>query len=177
MKDIGPNPNLNKAAAILIGFLAVFPLYFGFDTLTFLPMDEWGLSAVLIAIGGLILGGAAVLWRRRPMNAASLRFRDGGFTLETRQVFRGEKRFDLDWAEITEIKKINGGLYVGRSFHVMFAGGEECAMFAPAWTEVDSLVILERWKASAEEAGFILDETSGFWQKLTKERWTVRPIP
>ncbi|MGR3513949.1 MAG: hypothetical protein ACU0GG_14420 [Paracoccaceae bacterium] len=177
MKDIGPNPHLNKLAAILVGFFAVFPLYFGFDTLTFLPRDEWGLSAVLIAIGGLILGSAAVLWRRRPMNAASIRFRDGGFVLETRQVFRGEKNYDLDWSDITEIIKISGGLYVGRSFQLVFAEGARRALFAPAWTDTDSLVILKRLKESAHQAGFKLEKLSGFWRSLTKERWKVQPLP
>ncbi len=59
MKDIEPNPRLNKILAGLICVIAVFPLYLGFHSMTFLPPEEWSWSAVPIAIGALILAAAA----------------------------------------------------------------------------------------------------------------------
>lgn len=174
MKDIEPNPKLNKVAAGLLVLLAGPPLYFGFNSLTFLPPDQWTWSVVPLAVGGVILACAAYLWGKPPMNAARITFRDGGFCLETRQVFRGEKAFDLDWSDITEITKTDGGLYGGRSMRVFYGADGQQALFSPSWTASDSIRIMERFKASAQAAGYALDKETGFWKGLVRDRWVVR---
>lgn len=177
MKDIEPNPKLNKVFAGLLALLAAFPLFLGFNSMTFLPPEEWTWSAVPIGIGVLILVPAALAWRRPPMNAARIVFHDGGFRLETRQVFRGEKTFDLSWSEVSEVSHTNGGLYGGRWIRVFHGPGKDNAMFAPAWTNSDAKEIIGQLEASAGAAGYVFERETGFWKGLVRERWIVRKRP
>lgn len=174
MTNIEPNPKLNKILAGLICVFAVFPLYLGFYSMTFLPLEEWTWSAVPIAIGALILAAAVYAWRKPPINAARITFCEGGFRLEIRQVFRGERVFDLNWADISKITTANGGLYGGRWMRIFHGKGKENALFSPSWTNSDTVRIIERLDASAGAAGYTLDKEPGFWKSLVNERWLVR---
>lgn len=177
MKEIEPNPKLNKILAGLICLMAVLPLYLGFHSMTFLPPEEWFWSAVPIAIGALILLAAAYVWRRPPMNAARVTFHDGGFRLEVKQVFRGEKAFDLAWSDINEITATNGGLYGGRWMRIYYGAGRDNALFSPVWTTLDTLGIVERLEVSARNSGFFLEKQTGFWKRMVRDRWIVRKAP
>lgn len=165
MKDIEPNPRLNKILAGLIGILALYFFYLAYDTHTLVESDEWGFEwgvvAVLAGIGGILVVLALRLLRRSPINAARLRFRSGGFRLETKQVFGSSKVFDLDWADITTVTLRNGGLYGGRTIRVAHGRAGEVAMFSPAWTECSSNDIIDRLQTSAEASSFTFDKVVG----------------
>ncbi|MEM6387293.1 MAG: hypothetical protein AAF718_13775 [Pseudomonadota bacterium] len=175
MKDIEPNPKLNKVLAGLISTLSIFPLYMGLHSLTFLRADDrlWALPP--IGLGVIILMFARRIWRRPSRNQARILFRDGGFRLETRQVFRPDKDFDFAWTDIREITGHDVGLYGGRLFRIWYGNGKENAYFAPAWTNAESTEIVSRLSASADAAGFLLEKTGGFWSNLVRERWIVKP--
>jgi hypothetical protein len=177
MKDIEPNLKLNKIAAGLIGILALYFLYLAYDTHTLVESTEWGFEwgmvAVLVGIGGILVLYALLLLRVSPINAARLRFRSGGFRLETKQVFRGSKVVELDWADVTTVTLHNGGLYGGRSIEMVHGPAGEVAMFAPAWTNCSSQVVIDRLQASAEASGYVFEKETGGWRSLARERWTV----
>ncbi|MEM7720420.1 MAG: hypothetical protein AAF222_14570 [Pseudomonadota bacterium] len=174
MKDIGPNRHLNKVLAGGLAVLAALPLYIGFNSMTFLPVDEWLFSAAPLAIGAVILALAIWVWRRPPINTAQLRFREGGFQLDTKQVFRGERHHDLGWVDIKEILHFNGGLYGGRSIRIITQSGSGPAWFASAWTDTAGLEIIARLTASAEAAGCTLEKEVGFWRGAVRDRWVVQ---
>ncbi len=173
MKDIEPNLKLNKSFASLIGILALFFFYLAYDTQTLVESDEWSFVAVLAGIGCVLVLCALLLWRRSPINAARLRFRPGGFLLETKQVFRGSRVVDLDWSDITTVTLRNGGLYSGRSIHLAHGRAGEVAMFSPAWTECSSNDIIDRLQASAEASSYTFDKVVGRSFGFIQESWTV----
>ena len=177
MKDIEPNPKLNKIAAGLVGIFALYFFYLAYDTSTLVESNEWGFEwgvvAVLAGIGGLLMSYAIVLLRSSPINSARLRFRSGGFRLETKKVFRGSKVIDLDWADITTVTSRKGGRYRSQWIRVAHGRAGEVAMFSPAWTNCDSKVIIERLQASAKASDYMLEKEAGGWFAHRQERWTV----
>lgn len=173
MKDIEPNLKLNKILAGLIGILALYFLYLAYDTHTFVESNEWGFVAVLAGIGGILVLCALLLLRSSPINAARLRFRSGGFRLETQQVFRGSRFVDLDWADITTVTLRNRGLYSGRSIHVTHGRAGEVALFSPAWTECSSNDVIDRLQASAEASSYTFDKVVGKSFGYSQESWAV----
>lgn len=177
MKDIGPNRHLNKILGACIGLIAALPFYFGVHSLTFLRPEDRGFSIVALVIAFAILAVAIWVGSRPPINAARLRFHAGGFRLETRQVLRGERSYNLNWAEITEILHTNAGLYGGRSIRIVTREGARPAWFAAAWTDTGGLEIISRLSASAEADGFSLEKEAGFWRGMVQDRWTVRKAP
>ncbi len=173
-KDIRPTTTLNRKFAFAIAVIAALPLYLGVNSMTFLPRDEWTWSAVPLSIGLVLLMLAARAWFSPPMNTARITFRDRGFRMETKQIFRGERSFELDWAEIKSVAKYDGGLYGARSIRVWYGPGEDFALFAASWTDASGFEIIERFAASAEAAGYLLEKDVGFWKGLVRERWLVR---
>lgn len=182
MKDVEPNPNFNKFFAGLIGCLALFFFYLAYDTHTayihtFVARNDHVFLAVMVAvlagIGGILLVYALLLLRSAPVNAARLRFRSGGFRLETKQVFRGHKVADLDWADITTVTVRNGGLYGGRSIQVAHGRAGEVGFFLPTWTRCSAKDITDRLEASAEASGYTLKKEAGEWFAHNQERWKV----
>jgi len=173
MKDIEPNPHLNKIAAGLIGIMALSSLLIAYDNYTLMGSSEWPLAAVFVGMGSILLLHALRLLRSSPMNAARLRFRSDGFRLETKQVFRGSKVVELDWADVTTVTLHDASLYGGRSIKVVHGPAGDVAMFAPAWTNCSSEVVIDRLQASAEASGYMFEKETGGWRSLTRKRWTV----
>lgn len=187
MKDIEPDPKLNKIVAGLIGIVALYFLFLAYDTYTlvessldpdprFERMDwifTWSIVGGLAGIGSLLILFALLLWRSPPINSARLRFRSGGFRLETKQLFRGRKAFDLDWADIKTVVLHNGGLFGGRHIKVAQGSSEKIARFAPAWTDCSSQEVIERLQASAEASGHTFEKVAGGWFSLGQDHWKV----
>jgi len=174
LTDIGPNTKLNVWMACLVALIAALPLYMGLEALTFLRPDDRGFAYVCLAIAALILVWASWIWRRPPMNAAEINFREGGFRLKTRQVFRGTKEFELRWDDIEHITEFNGGLYGGRSF-IIRSGTKGKAAFGMAWVDVASNIVLERFVESAGASGFVLEKTAPSLASMFQTRWNVHP--
>lgn len=134
---------------------------------------EWGIVALFSGIGSLLLLFALMLLRIPPINAARLRFRSGGFRLETKQVFRRGRIVDLDWAEVCKVSLHIGGLYGGSSIRMSHGRAGEVAFFSPAWTTCSSKEVIDRLMTSAEAAGFKLEKEAVGWKTFSQERWTV----
>ncbi len=111
------------------------------------------------------------------MNAARITFCEGGFRLETKQVFRGERAFDLMWSDITQITATNGSLYGGRWMRIHYGAGSDNAAFSPSWTNSDTFRIVDSFDASARAAGVLLEKEAGFWKGMVRDRWIVRTAP
>jgi hypothetical protein len=173
MKDIGPNPRLNMVASALIGILAMFFFYLAYETYILIESDEWAFVAVLAGIGSILLLCALLFWRSPPVNAARLSFRSGGFQLETKQVFRRRKVFELDWADISTVSLHNGGLYGGRSIHLSHGRAGKVASFSPAWTNCSSKDVIDRLMTSAKASGYMLEKEAVGWRAVFLERWTL----
>ena len=176
MKDIEPNPNLNKVAAGLIGMLALFFFYLAHDTYQLIRSDEWIFVAVLAGIGGILLLWALRLWRIPPVNTARLRFRSGGFRLEIKQVFRRNKDIDLDWADIRAITLENGGLYGGRCIRISHGHDKDVASFSPSWTRCSSREVIDRLMASAGTSGYQMEKVTGGWRSFVQDQWRLTKI-
>lgn len=176
-KDIGPNLKLNRTFAGLMLALGLCFVYIAYDITTYTQPSEWGFPAVPAAIALAAFGLAIRNWNRAPRNTARVQFRDGGFLLETRQVLRRDKSFDLDWSDIREINKHDHGLYGGRFFRIWYGTGRQSAMFHSMWTDTETLETLERFRASAEASGYGLEKQKAFFKNLKAERWVVTPAP
>lgn len=174
-QDVGPNLKLNAWIAILIAMTSALPLYFGLNSLTFLPPGQRSFSYTSLGIAAAIIVFALWVWRRPPINTAMVTFREGGFRLATRRPFLGRRQFDLGWAEIENISHYNGGAYGGRSF-IIRSRTQGNASFGAAWVDVSSAVVLERFTLSATAAGFELEKTPLSLASVLRTRWKVRPV-
>ena len=175
LEDIGPNRHLNKWLGGAFFVIAALPLFIGLQPLTFLPRDQWGWAEVPVAIALVLIAIGVRFWMTRPINAATVTFRDHGFRLYVRQVFRGERQFDLNWTEISEVRKFDGGLYGGRLITFMDLDGRSIVGFSAAWTECSGHGVLERFEASAGAAGFRLEKRPMTLASVVQTRWTVSP--
>jgi len=173
MKDIEPNPKLNKVAAGLIAVLALYFFFLAYDTAKTVSEITWGVVAVLGGLGCILSSWALLLCRRPPINAARLRFRSNGVRLEIEKLFRASKAVDLDWADILKVTLRKGGRYGGRSIQLAYGRNNENIWFSPAWTACSSDEIIARLQASAEAAGFTFEKETGGVFALGQDCWAV----
>ncbi len=154
--------------------IAALPLFLGLHPLTFLPRDQWDWAIIPVSIGLVFVALGVWFWRRRPINAASVTFRDMGFRLDVRQVFRGEGTYDVDWAGVGEVTKFDGGLYGGRQLSFVGHDGRKIASFSAAWTDCSGGEVLNRLRASAEVAGYEFIKRPLSFASLFGTRWAVQ---
>lgn len=172
--DVGPNERLSKVFALLMIALGLCFFVFAYDVTGYVRSEHWRFPVVPAAIGVVFFAIAWRSWGRPPKNTALISFRSGGFRLETRQVFRGEKTFELDWANIREVARIDNGLYGGRVLCITYGEKGETAMFHAMWTDTDTNEIVKRFQTSANAAGFQLKKKkTGFFRSLARDRWAV----
>ena len=177
MTDIGPNRHLNKWLGGGFFVIAALPLYLGLQPLTFLPSDQWGWAIIPVAIAAVLIALGVYFWRTRPINAASIAFHDTGVRLDVRQIFRGEREYDVDWADVTEVTKFDGGMYGGRLITLLGDGRRPIASFSAAWTECSGATVLARLEASAEQAGFTFEKQPMSLASIVRTRWLLVPKP
>ncbi len=174
MHDIGPNKKLNHLLAGFFGLIAVLPLYFGIDSLTFLPPGQRGFSYINLGLAALILGSSIWVLRRPPIAGAKLVFGHGGFEIEVRKPFRGKSGHDLKWSGIECITKWDAG-GLNKSFVIQTRTQGKIA-FSAAWVDTLPPVLIERLQDSAKEAGFSLEKQPFSLASVVKTRWVVEPF-
>lgn len=155
--------------------MAALPLFIGLQPLSFLPRDQWDWAIIPVAIAMVLIALGVWLWKTRPINAASIAFRDGGFRLYVRRIFGGEASFEIDWAGVSEIAVFDGGMYGGRSLTIYGHRKEKTAAFSAAWTECSGSGVVDRLAASARAAGFRLEKQPLSLASVLRTRWVVRP--
>ena len=157
----------------MIAIVALFFFYLAYDMSMFIKEDEWFLVEVVAGIGLFPLAWAVLIWVRPPMNTARLKFRTGGFRLETIQLFKSREGLDLDWADVRAVTKQNGGLYGGRTIQIEHGLDGAVAQFALIWTSCSADEIINRLQASAKEAEFTFEKQTGGLSHLVKDRWVL----
>lgn len=193
--QIGHNRNLNKTRAVFVAICAIFPLVPAIHMATFLSAREMYLVAIPGAIGLAVLGWAWWIWRRPPKSRASIRFCEGGFSVE---VVAPLKQFehDLTWSDLREIRSVKGG-YGVRNLELVLTheAAERLGIVKPttresasdllvgrrlsiptALLELGSDEIIAAMTQAADPEGYVIEKSG--WREylvLSDVRYSVKP--
>jgi hypothetical protein len=195
---------LNRIGAVGSLIIAAFPLYAGVDILSIFIRDgalEYGLFPFVFPIVFLVIGMALAglgiwLWFKPTWRGLWVTFRSGGFSVRLRTIFGREKTFEVDWADVEEMKLVvapRAGAHLG--FRLSHPAAVQAGL-VQATTRADAAKFLvprsvtlpvslsglgqndfvARFIASGEASGFRIEKAS--WREYlvkTVTTWTVSP--